>query len=273
MDLNETKNYYNKYANLIDRYFSQGYQYSLVYNEKYSNLSLSDQNNFFLTEYAELNNSMSILDIGCGNGQFYKFIKKHYTCKYYGIDLSENQIKNCKQKYDSNIFECADMHLFKTDQKFDICYLIESIGYSNNIQVLIENIYSLLKPNGQVIIKYPYKNITDDKEHLEFEELFAPIKKEYGFSKDSLGITTSEKDIKEFFLHNGFEMIDFRLPKTDSLIYTSTFLQNDVWKNSHPEYIKYIKIAFNPDVYSYLSKVGGDCGDCGIYKFKKIKSQ
>ena len=265
MSFKETKDYYNKYANLIDKYFPQGYQFSLIINEKYSNLPLLEQNNFFLTELAELNSSMSILDIGCGNGKFYDFLKKHYDCEYYGIDLSENQIKNCKEKYNQNIFECADMHSFRSNKKYDVCYLIESIGYSNNIQVLIENIYSLLKPNGQVIIKYPYKNITDDKKHLdlEFEELFAPVKKEYGFSEDSLGITTSEKDIKEFFLHNGFEMIDFRIPKTDCLIYNSTFLQNDVWKNSHPEYIK---IAFNPNVYSYFSNV---YGECGIYKFQK----
>jgi cyclopropane fatty-acyl-phospholipid synthase-like methyltransferase len=153
MPYKETKNYYNKYANLIDKHFPQGYQYSLIFNEKYSNLPLSDQNNFFLTELAELNSSMSILDMGCGNGQFYDFLKKNYNCEYYGIDLSENQIKNCKEKYNQNIFECVDMHSFRSNKKYDVCYLIESIGYSNNILSLVENIYSLLKPNGQVIIR------------------------------------------------------------------------------------------------------------------------
>lgn len=262
--MHQTKKYYNKYADLINEYFPQGYQYSLISNKKYSNLSLSDQNNFFLTEYAELKNSMSILDIGCGNGQFYEFIKKHYTCGYYGIDLSENQIKNCKKKYNQNIFECVDMHLFKTDQKFDVCYLIESIGYSNNIFLLAKNIHSLLNSGGKVIIKFPYKNIIDHEKHLEVEELFNSVKKEYGFVEDSLGITASREDIEESFLNNGFEMVDFQLPSADYFLYNYPFLQYDVWKNSHPEYIKIAQTISKPELY-YPNLYG----QCGIYKFKK----
>jgi len=264
MPYKETKNYYNKYANLIDKHFPQGYQYSLIFNEKYSNLPLSDQNNFFLTELAELNSSMSILDMGCGNGQFYDFLKKNYNCEYYGIDLSENQIKNCKEKYNQNIFECVDMHSFRSNKKYDVCYLIESIGYSNNILSLVENIYSLLKPNGQVIIKFPYKNVINEKKDLEVKKLFEPVKKEYGFVDDSLGIVIGKEDLQKAFLSSGFKLIDHKIPKANFFNYNYPFFNVNDLKKSHPEYIKIAlsisnKNLYYPNVY----------GECGIYKFQK----
>lgn len=262
--MDQTKKYYNKYADLITKYFPQGYQFSLIYNEKYSNLSLSDQNNFFLTEYVKLNNSMSILDIGCGNGQFYEFIKKHYNCKYYGIDLSENQIDNCKKKYGESFFECADMHTFKTHQKFDVCYLIESIGYSNNISLLVKNIHSLLNPGGKVIIKFPYKNVIDYEKHLEVEKLFTPVKKEYGFCEDSLGIVISKEDIENEFISSGFELLSYQVPNADYFQYNYPFFNFDELKNSHPEYIKIALTISNKNLY-YPNVYG----ECGIYKFEK----
>jgi SAM-dependent methyltransferase len=265
MPFKETKNYYNKYANLIDKYFPQGYQYSLIFNEKYSNLPLSDQNNFFLTELAELNSSMSILDVGCGNGQFYEFIKKHYDCEYYGIDLAENQIKNCKEKYNQNIFECADMHSFKSNKKYDVCYLIESIGYSNNILSLVESIYSLLKPNGQVIIKFPYKNVINEEKNLKVEKLFEPVKKEYGFVNDSLGIVIEKEDIEKEFISCGFKLITYDIPNSDYFEYNYPFFNFDELKITHPEYIKISLTIMNKNLY-YPNVYG----ECGIYKFQKI---
>jgi SAM-dependent methyltransferase len=264
MHLNETKFYYNQYADLIDKYFPDGYQYSLIFNEKYSNLSLFEQNNLYLSEFGNINHNSSVLDMGCGNGQFYKFIKKKFNCNYKGIDLSENQIKNCKQKYGPNIFECADMHTYKTNEKFDICYLIESIGYSNNIQLLANNINSLLNPGGEVIIKFPSKVINDHKKHLEVENLFESVKKEYGFCQNSLGIVISKEDIEKSFLENNFKLINYKMPKFDYFNYNYNFLTYEDLKKTHPEYIKIASTISNQKLY-YPNVYG----HCIILKFKK----
>lgn len=39
-----------------------------------------------------------LLDIGCGNGRFYKFISKHRKVKYTGLEKSKNLIKAAKKQ-------------------------------------------------------------------------------------------------------------------------------------------------------------------------------
>jgi SAM-dependent methyltransferase len=47
----------------------------------------------------ELNNS-TILDYGCGTGDFYRFLKRRgITVKYTGVDINENFINLARQKY------------------------------------------------------------------------------------------------------------------------------------------------------------------------------
>ena len=44
--------------------------------------------------------NFSVLDVGCGLGDFYKFLKKKkIKFKYSGIDINEDFINICKKKY------------------------------------------------------------------------------------------------------------------------------------------------------------------------------
>ena len=45
-------------------------------------------------------NNFSVLDVGCGLGDFYSFLKKKkINFKYTGIDINEVFINKCKRKY------------------------------------------------------------------------------------------------------------------------------------------------------------------------------
>ncbi len=53
---------------------------------------------------AELNNS-TVLDYGCGTGDFYKFLKRRgINVKYSGVDINESFINLAKNKYPECIF-------------------------------------------------------------------------------------------------------------------------------------------------------------------------
>ena len=42
----------------------------------------------------------SILDIGCGTGLVFDWIKKNYTkCAYFGVDIDKNLVKYAQKKY------------------------------------------------------------------------------------------------------------------------------------------------------------------------------
>lgn len=53
----------------------------------------------------DLNNS-TVLDYGCGTGDFYRFLKRRdITVKYTGVDINENFISLAKNKYPECIFK------------------------------------------------------------------------------------------------------------------------------------------------------------------------
>ncbi len=64
----------------------------------------------------------SLLDIGCGFGDLALFLdEKHTKYNYTGIDLSENFIKEAKEKhqYPNKYFEVADILDFTPQQNYD----------------------------------------------------------------------------------------------------------------------------------------------------------
>ncbi len=55
----------------------------------------------------------SILDVGCGKGDFYDFLKQHnITCRYVGIDISPEMIRLAKEAYPKGTFYCSDFNEF-----------------------------------------------------------------------------------------------------------------------------------------------------------------
>lgn len=58
------------------------------------------------------NDKISLLDLGCGGGLFYDYIKKHDQLgriKYHGIDLSPKMAKAASEKFPEATFEARDI--------------------------------------------------------------------------------------------------------------------------------------------------------------------
>jgi|688.fasta_scaffold22242_8 SAM-dependent methyltransferase len=71
----------------------------------------------------------SVLDVGCGQGDFYEFIKCRYkNIKYKGIDFSKSMILKAKEKYKKD-FENKD--LLEVNEKFDCVFALGAF----NLQV------------------------------------------------------------------------------------------------------------------------------------------
>jgi len=100
-----------------------------------------------LSEIADLNNK-SVLDIGCGNGNLYDFLKKEYpTLRYAGLDLLDEFLEHATSRINSN-----EVQFFKgnymSDQlpMFDYFILCGSLNYkSENPLHIFESINHLFK--------------------------------------------------------------------------------------------------------------------------------
>ena len=69
-------------------------------------------------------NFMDVLDVGCGVGDFYEYIKKeHIKCNYKGIDILDEMINGAKEKYPDikDKFECVDVLDYFEDTDWVLC--------------------------------------------------------------------------------------------------------------------------------------------------------
>jgi len=269
---NLTLNYYEENANDISKSYDQGYQIALIKNGKHKKSSLHKQNFYYLCELVNLQPKNFIVDIGCGNGQFQKFLhstKKYAKCRYLGIDLSEGQIENAKKRTKNNpapTFVSLDMNrFFSHEPYFDAYFFMESIGYTNKLDVLVKSISTGLKIGGKVVVKNPIKILNDVEKDKQFEEKFLSIQREYGYSDDSIGMLPSKQYIEEVFLENGFRLEKFEIPDYDVETYNAAFLSNESLKKSHPNYVKHIteKKYENYAPNQYL--------ECAIFVFEKVE--
>lgn len=269
--MNETTlSYYESLAEVINQKYPQGYQIALIKNSEYSHLELKDQNYQYLAELGNLNNESFIADVGCGNGQFHKFLKNHSNyknCKYIGVDCSNKQIENASKSAEScsSSFFCIDMNeFFSSEPYFDAVYFIESIGYTADIDTLIKSISTGLKIGGKVIIKNPIKVINDEQLDLKYQEEFISIEKEYGYDEKSLGMLPNKEFIEHKFIENGFEVERIEIPDIDVMNYNETFFSTEELVSAHPSYVQHISQRipqkYEPNKYY----------ECMIFVFKKV---
>lgn len=110
-----------------------------------------------LSEIGDLNNK-TILDVGCGLGDFYGFLTKDKNLKlkgYLGIDITRSMIAKARKKYPKAKFEIRDLLEELPEEPFD--YVFES------------GIFNLKSPNWE---KFTY----------------AMLKKMYKISKIGVGV-------------------------------------------------------------------------------------
>jgi len=95
-----------------------------------------------------------ILDVGCGQGVLYHYLKKELeTISYLGIDIADNAVKNAKLVHGTDSFVQLDFERQKLDEKFDVIIFNETLYYFNNpLRKLSSTIKNNLNADGIVII-------------------------------------------------------------------------------------------------------------------------
>jgi len=119
----------------------------------------------------ESEESMILLDVGCGTGEHLKYFSSHFNCT--GLDINRRMIEIAKNKVPEAKFKIANMTDFKLKSRFDVIVcLFSSIGYVQSFKNLVktlENFYKHLKDTGLVIVE-PWVFKKDFKEgHISLD--------------------------------------------------------------------------------------------------------
>ena len=136
----------------------------------------------------------TFLDVGCGNGWVVRKIAKEEKCKKsIGIDKSKKMILEAIKK--NNIgkekFIHTDIETWKYRGKFDFIFAMESLYYADSIEIALEKIYKMLKPEGQFFCGTDF--YTDNKATARWASIM----------KIQMHLH-SKKEWKKFFQNTGF---------------------------------------------------------------------
>lgn len=116
-----------------------------------------------------------VLDIGCGNGKMAKYIGEKTGATVYGFDYSENGIRFAKKSSEGNkrlIFEEGIIGEKKyISESFDVILSVDSIYYTLDMEGVVKQIHSWLKPGGVFLVFYSEGNIMTKSKNEESTEI------------------------------------------------------------------------------------------------------
>ncbi len=112
MDAKISKSILNHYSNLFKKYGDS--PKSLGWGNGRQSMRFQ-----ILNQIGNFQNC-SVLDVGCGFGDFFGFLgSQKIKSRYYGVDINDDFIKLAQKKYPQGKFESCDIQKNKFNKKFD----------------------------------------------------------------------------------------------------------------------------------------------------------
>jgi methionine biosynthesis protein MetW len=98
----------------------------------------------------------TILDIGCGNGEFSKILHESWNVKPIGIDISRDYVQKMQDRgYEAYIVNLEDGNLPLKNNSIDGAVCLETIEHIFDADNVLSEINRVLKPGGELIISTP----------------------------------------------------------------------------------------------------------------------
>jgi ubiquinone/menaquinone biosynthesis C-methylase UbiE len=132
--------------------------------------------------------SYSILDVGCGLGDLLEYLEENKITPevYVGIDLTQEFIENCKEKYNSLeqvIFYKKNLLEADYDQEFDYVFMSGAFNLkiTNNwkiVEVALKKMFKACKKGVACNFLSSYVDFSQDKDfHYSPEKMFSIARK------------------------------------------------------------------------------------------------
>lgn len=154
---------------------------------------------------------VSFLDIGCNGGGFLAKITKKIQCKeFFGIDVSENALQQCRSRFPEfleNFFlENIDSGLHFENEKFDLVTMIAVLEHTFDPLFVASEISRILKKDGIFIVEVPNIAFIMHRVNLFFGKR-PRTSWDYGWDGGHLQLFDI-KSLRELLKKNGFEILE-----------------------------------------------------------------
>jgi len=156
----------------------------------------------------QLHSANHVLDIGCGNCELAGYLSKTYGQKVTGIDISSESFPD-KEKINKDwpLVKCvrrsASKLNFVQSEIIDVVVMFWSLHEMNNPKAVLQQVYSVLKPGGRVlIVEFPSKSLA---QKLWNEKYF------------------SKEQLMKYLDDAGFEHIQARLIENKQILWVNGY--------------------------------------------------
>ena len=228
-----------------------------------------------LANAIQIENPISIIDIGCGPGNSTAVLKKRFpNAHIIGADFSPNMIEKAKADYldiDFMLFD-ASKDFEKLEDKYDVVFSNACIQWVPNHKKLLSDMMSILKPKGVLAVQVPmnfeepiHKIIAEVITREEWADKIGNGRQFYTLKEneyfDILADISSDFTMwKTIYMH--------RMPSHQSIIewYKSTGMKEYLAVLSDEDKIKFEKAVFNEVEKHYPVQKNGEI----IFRFPRL---
>lgn len=151
-----------------------------------------------LLEFVPKNKNQSVLDLGCGTGTLTAQLA-NLAGIIIGVDSSKNMIEKAQNEYSDIKFMVCDALALPFENQFDVVFSNAVFHWIADHNVLLNNVYKVLKPEGLLVCEFGA-----DGNIATIENAFMEVCRNSGYDyKPKFNFPTSEcfADLLE---NNGF---------------------------------------------------------------------
>lgn len=200
-----------------------------------------------------LDSDNSILDIGCGTGEFLNACKKQgWLTK--GVEPNENARKFCLDNYNLGVVDESEIGTF-LPKSFSVITMWHVLEHVHGLKKRVEDLSFLLKNNGIAIIAVPNRESFDAVYYEKYWAAYDIPRHLYHFASEN---------IKDLFKQNDFEHIESLPMKFDSF-YVS--ILSEKYKNNKFQFLNAFRIGLKSNLIAGKNQ---EKYSSVIYVFRKI---
>lgn len=152
--------------------FAKAYQIVKNYNLKYK-----------FSKLENIKEGSSILDYGCGTGDFLVYAKER-NLKIRGVEPNSQALKLASKKLGESVV--SNLSIEELDMKFDVITLWHVLEHISDLYPFIENLKSKLNPGGKIYVAVPNHLSYDAKFYGKYWAAYDVPRHLWHFSPQSL---------------------------------------------------------------------------------------
>ncbi len=109
-----------------------------------------------IRKYALYNSVNSLIEVGCGTGEFLDYMQEKVNIDMVGLDTTINSYKQCIAKGHKAYNEPLEKYILRSDEKYDIAVAFHLLEHVENPLELVQDMMQLVKKGGKCMLSFPY---------------------------------------------------------------------------------------------------------------------